>query len=420
MSDTTDTGRTARVHIDDIESVADAKRDLEAQVLENYADRLDEHDLDADRDLVSVWQEGDELVADLKGKVWDELVGPEPESEATDEEVEQRAATHAPARTEDAQAAHTSRGARAAHRGDGGQPVQQDEDEQTDDGLWSEAEEDFDDADDGLDVDTEDDVDADEIDHHETDGRTAARPLQALYRGLYLVTLAPLIAVLKWLPGTQRIPLALMRGGFRAYRKLSKSDVIALSAYGDKALYPRGADWNSADTEYRTTNGETYSAAAEGHTPYRLFGDVPVIFTLRGAPEVFEPIQGYLAQQQDMGKWIATRDGENAPWDIFVGADPPNGADGNVISWEKAWEQYYQKISQEDLEEQLDAGRIMEMDSDDRKWALYLVGAVILGGVLTIAIIFVFSNFIGGGGGGGGGSSSTSFLSTAASLAGWV
>ncbi|WP_323190752.1 hypothetical protein [Halostella sp. PRR32] len=247
--------------------------------------------------------------------------------------------------------------------------------------------------------------DADETNYDDLarDVEDSGSSLRALGTGVKKLVTAPVYKVLRYIPKSGNIADGMIKGGMNMKRKVTGADALVMAAYGDRQVYPRAARWNSEETEYQTLNGESYSAAGEGHSPYQMFGQVPVVWTLRESAEVFEPVQAYLAAERDLGRY-AERPMADGGKDVLVDAQAPGGADGLVLSWEKAFEMHYQKITQEDLEEQNDLGRMAEMDDGGNKFAFYLIGAVVLGVALTLAILFAMNKFIAGGGGGGGGS----------------
>jgi len=323
------------VRVLDEERLVEQKKELEDEVLAKY-DEVD------DPQQVSVWQEGEHLVAELVD---------ETKALVEDDEDDDEQEAKQPDEIEDA------------------------DDETSYSDLGGKAEQ-------------------------------AGGSLRALGAGFKKLVTTPVYKVLRHVPKSGNIADGMIKGGMNMKRKVTGADALVMTAYGDRQVYPRAARWNSENTEYQTLNGESYSAAGVGHAPYHLFGQVPVVWSLRESAEVFEPVQAYLAGQRDLGRWteVPMADGGK---DVLVDAQAPNDADGLVLSWEKAFEMHYQKTTQEDLEEQHDLGRMAEMDDSGNKMAFYLIGAVVLGVALTLGILFVMNKFIASGGGGGGGSEIT-------------
>ncbi|WP_226043508.1 hypothetical protein [Natrinema sp. DC36] len=222
----------------------------------------------------------------------------------------------------------------------------------------------------------------------------------ASVKAVAMLLIVPVLFVLKFIPRSQRLGDALVKAGYNLKKDLARSDVLVFSAYGDRAVFPRGASIQSEEKEYHTTNGEKYSFDAEGHNPYYLFGEIPIVFSLRGSAEVFEPIQAYIANRREAGSWVETGEGEDKQ--ILIDGKPPGDADGLVLNWNKAWEMYYQKVSQKDLQDQFDIGRLTELSKGAQlKIALLVIGAFIGGAVFMLAIFWFIDNQMGGGGGGG-------------------
>jgi len=199
---------------------------------------------------------------------------------------------------------------------------------------------------------------------------------------------------LRPIPRSGALADSLIESGVNLKVNATGADAIAFPAYGDRKVVPAAAWWNSEEHKYTTSNGEEYSAKASGHTPYRLFG-TDVFFTLRESAEVLDPIQAYCAAQQEIGNWAAWVRNSDDKRQIVLGAEPPDGADGVVLDWNKVWDQYYQKITQEDLERQNKIGRLAELDDEAKTRVVLMVIAAFVGGMVSVLIImWVLSNFI--------------------------
>jgi hypothetical protein len=206
--------------------------------------------------------------------------------------------------------------------------------------------------------------------------------------------------LLRIIPKSSGVADRLIASGFNLKQNATGADALVMSAYGDNQVIPRPASVNSAETQYETANGEKYSFEGEGHSPYHMFG-VPVVFTLRESAEVFEPIQAYLASQREQGNWVSfLRDSDDVT-QIRVGSgiSEDGELDGRVLNWNKAWEQYFQKITQEDLEDQHRLGRLAELDSDAKMRVVFYVIGAFLGGIATmLVILFILDQITGSSG----------------------
>ena len=217
--------------------------------------------------------------------------------------------------------------------------------------------------------------------------------------------------VLRAIPRSEALADSLIESGLNLKKNATGADAIALSAYGDRKVTAQPSWWQSEGTKYETANGEEYSAKSEGHMPFNMYG-VDVIFTLRKSAEVFEPIQAYLAAQKEIGNWAAWVREEDDKRQAVIGSDPPDGADGMVLDWNKAWEEYYQKITQEDLERQNKIGRLAELgDEAKTRVVLLVLGAFVAGMVAVLVIMWILSNFI---------ADSSGTISLFAGLGGWL
>ncbi len=192
--------------------------------------------------------------------------------------------------------------------------------------------------------------------------------------------------VMRPIPRSGALADSLIEKGVNLKKNATGADALGFSMYGDRKVVPQAAHWDSEETKYVTTNGEDYSAKAEGHTPYRLFG-VDVFFTLRESAEVLDPIQAYCAAQREIGDWAAWVRESDDKRQIVLGADPPDGTDGVVLDFNKVWEQYYQKITQEDLERQNKIGRLAELDDEAKTRVVLMVLGAFVGGMLAVIII---------------------------------
>lgn len=218
-----------------------------------------------------------------------------------------------------------------------------------------------------------------------------------------MMVIAPATWLLKWVPKSDGLADMLIMAGMKQKIKLNrKADSVAFVIYGDGQVVPRAAQWQSADRQYVTDNGEEISADGEGHRPY-LMGKTPVTFALRSAPETFDPVLAFFAKKAELGEWVktATPDGGT---DVLTTSSMPRSKDGLILSWEKAWELFAQKISREDLKEQYRMGYLDGLEGPGRNQAFMYLLVFGAGIVATLGILWVASNFLGGGGGGGGGS----------------
>lgn len=215
----------------------------------------------------------------------------------------------------------------------------------------------------------------------------------------YRLVAVPLSILAKWVPKTSGLGYTLFYTGLRMIRDNSRADGVTFVFYGDKKMVPRPNQWNSADMSYETSNGEEFSADAEGHRPYDA-GGVDVTFALRGSAQVFEPIQAFVAQKHELGQWLEAQ----LPYgkDVLFDTSMPHGMDGMILSWEKAWEQFGAKISREDLQEQHRIGYLEALEEDlGNKLAMYTLLAYVGGLASALVMFYVFIRVFGGGGGGG-------------------
>jgi hypothetical protein len=200
--------------------------------------------------------------------------------------------------------------------------------------------------------------------------------------------------LLRLIPKSGALADSLIETGVNLKKNATGADALVFPAYGDKKVVPQAANWQSDGTKYVTNNGEEYSAKGSGHTPYRLFG-VDVVFTIRESAEIFDPIQAACAAQREIGDWAAwVRESDNKR-QIVLGANPPDGSDGWVIDWNKVWDQYYQKITQEDLERQNKIGRLAELDDEAKTRVVLLVLGAFIGGIIAcLVVLWAASNLI--------------------------
>lgn len=214
---------------------------------------------------------------------------------------------------------------------------------------------------------------------------------------LKMWVVAPLTFLLKFVPRSDGIADTLIMAGLRYKKKLAKADGITFMVYGDGQVVPRANRWHSADRKYVTDNGEEVSAAGEGHDPYYM-GKTPVTFSLRAAAETFEPVLAFFAMKAEQGEWMkAVR--PDGGTDVLTTSDVPGSADAQLLSWEKAWELYAQKITREDLDEQYRMGYLDGLEEDGQLGPMKTI--LIYGaGILTTLVIIFALDFIGGGGGG--------------------
>jgi hypothetical protein len=202
--------------------------------------------------------------------------------------------------------------------------------------------------------------------------------------------------ILRPIPKTGKLADSLIRSGVNLKKNTTGADALAFSMYGDQKVVPQAAYWQSKHKRYDTANGEEYSAAAEGHNTYNLFG-VPIVFSLRKSADVFEPIQAYLASQREIGNWAGWVRNSDDKRQIVMGADPPDGEDGMILDWNKAWEQYYQKVDQENLHEQHRLGRLAELDRESQKLLVMVAIGCFIGGIaISLIFLYVLNNFIAG------------------------
>lgn len=206
--------------------------------------------------------------------------------------------------------------------------------------------------------------------------------------------------LLRITPKSSGVADRLIASGFNLKKNATGADALVLSAYGDNQVIPRPAWVNSVERRYETSNGEKYSFDGEGHMTYQMFG-VPVEFTLRASAEVFEPIQAYLASQREQGNWVSYLRESDDVTQIRVGSgiDEDGELDGRVLNWNKAWEQNFQKITQEDLQDQHRLGRLAELDSDAKMRVVFYVIGAFLGGIATMLVILFILDQISGAGG---------------------
>ncbi len=200
--------------------------------------------------------------------------------------------------------------------------------------------------------------------------------------------------VMRAIPKSGALADSIIETGVNLKKNATGADALVFPAYGDKKVVPQAANWHSKETKYVTSNGEEYSAKGSGHSPYRLFG-VDVVFTLRESAEVFDPVQAACAAQREIGDWAAwVRQSDNKR-QVVLGGNPPDGTDGWVLDWNKVWDQYYQKITQEDLERQNKIGRLAELDDEAKtRVVLMVLGAFIGGIVACLVVLWAASNLI--------------------------
>ncbi|WP_435360401.1 hypothetical protein [Haloarchaeobius sp. DFWS5] len=224
-----------------------------------------------------------------------------------------------------------------------------------------------------------------------------------------MVFVAPLLAMLRFIPKTSILGDKLIQAGYNVKKKTSNADVLVNSIYGDGMVIPRAGYWNSSTQQYETNNGETYSAKGEGQRPYHMNGKTPVVWSLRGTAETFAPVQAYAATQRKLGNWIARKRSDGSQ-EIYVGGNPPDGADGLILDWDAVWEMYFQQVDQGDLDKQYDLGRMEEMDENSGKQALLYLLTYIGGIASALVIIWFLTEFVSGGGGGGGAGIGLSYI----------
>ena len=238
-------------------------------------------------------------------------------------------------------------------------------------------------------------LEEDDFDPEEAQENAKPGWLQHLQNMAYLLFVVPVVNFLKFIPKTENLADPLIIAGFNLKKQLGRADAINLSIYGDNQVIPRAEKWNSVDSQYVTTNGERYKAESEGHRQYYLFGQIPITISLRAAAEVFEPIQAAVADVRDRGSWmeITRKDGTK---DVVMDMRPPEDSDGFLLSYEKAWEMYFQKIDQEDLTTQFKLGKLTELDGSSQMKIVAMVLGAYIGGIATmIAILWILNRFLG-------------------------
>lgn len=197
-------------------------------------------------------------------------------------------------------------------------------------------------------------------------------------------------------------------------RKAS-GDVICNVIYGDGVVVPRRATWHSEDKVFETDNGEEFSAQGVGFDPKRIHGKVPVVWAIRDAAEITEPLEAAIANAKRNGRFRPFQRAEGP--DVAVDIDPDNygagqgvgtnggqpvadggmavdrsvrsgqneegrSVDGQVISFREGYKLFGSKIDQEDMKRQETRGKLAALEDDPwgtAKTVLYVFAAFALG-----------------------------------------
>lgn len=197
--------------------------------------------------------------------------------------------------------------------------------------------------------------------------------------------LGPFIGFWKRMKGGASLGESLLIAGYKM-RLRSNGDAIMNVIYEDGVVKPRAANYHSDGTYFETENGEKYSARGIGFNPRRMAGKVPLVWALRTSSEVTEPLEAPIARARKMGSFelMERPDGNQ---DIAVDIDPNSmdrpqsqavadggvaNKDGTVISFREGFELFGSKVTQEDMQNQEDRGKLAALDWTDQ------------GGVMTI------------------------------------
>ena len=229
------------------------------------------------------------------------------------------------------------------------------------------------------------------------------RSTHGALRGWSLLVYAFLAGILARIPKTGALADAIIISGYKFKKKITKADVIVHSIYGDGVVLPSAGYWHSDESEYRTENGEKFSAGGIGFNPKYVGGKVPVVWALREGREITEPLEAYMGTQRRLGNYEphVRADGGR---DVAIDAETA-GYDGRALSFRDGWHFFGSKVTQEDMDLQEKRGKIAELEgrylSNDIKMLLVGAGGLCLGlfgPALAASIAGESGGAVGGGG----------------------
>lgn len=254
-------------------------------------------------------------------------------------------------------------------------------------------------------------------------GSAVGGGIKRVIDGWFVAIGAFVYGFLKWVPRSGAIGDSLMVTGSKIKKK--KGDVLVNVIYGDGVVVPRSATWQSKEQVFKTSNGEEFSARGIGFDPKRLNGKVPVVWALRSAAEVTEPLEGAIANARKLGRFSPFQQVSGDP-DVAVDinangygfgpgvgrpsqqgepvadggqvADPMSvdravrGAahrasmpdyEGQIVSFREAFELFGSKVTEEDMKNQEVRGKLAALNVKDWgsnwKYILALLAAFALG-----------------------------------------
>lgn len=220
-----------------------------------------------------------------------------------------------------------------------------------------------------------------QIERAKAAGGRLASLTSTVLRGWATLVYAFVAGILAKIPKTGAIADALIVFGYKFKKKVTGADVLVNTIYGDGVVLPAAGYWQSNESEYKTENGERFSAKGIGFDPKLIGGKVPVVWALREGREVTEPLEAYMGTQRRLGNYEPHMRADGGT-DVAIDGETA-GYDGRALSFRDGWDLFGSKVSQEDMDLAEKRGKIAELEgrylSNDIKLILVGLGGVCLG-----------------------------------------
>lgn len=229
----------------------------------------------------------------------------------------------------------------------------------------------------------------------------------------------------KFIPYSHVFWKGMLKASYKAFYLTSGGDAIAHVWRPNGQVDHKAVKWKGGGDEGEEkwiTKGEEehWSPGAKGRA-VDLIGSVPVIFTSEDAHEVGSEVEARVSEAIDMGDWVVQREdaqigivenrtkaqtdggqetaadgGEfqyvpisqnpGALKDVLVDIGSADRFDGKVVSLEKYYEMYQDKVGSEEMKNQEIRGRLAERD-DDKYAKMALKFMLIAALIIAIAVL---------------------------------